>query len=393
MVKTLTVKAVEDDTVFGKKFEGTWFKDDGFQILDEDADVYGEEADGTKRLLGKFRKSVIPGDLVQKAWDAFRKAAIPTRNRGPAAGPIDLKGAYWSRRKPVKTSKWLTQYMHNGKLSNMRVSNNVASGVMGFYDGTPSLKLPCRMTTFSRNHMELVLHGMPFLKRIDELFAKLTPEAHAKQLAAIKKHPLYQIDNTAFSTITVNNTFRTALHKDTGDFKEGFGNLSVIEWGKYHGGFTVLPRFKIGFDVRTGDFLAMDVHEWHTNTPMMETAEDKAYNKTLPDIRSRDPAVGVAGSTDRFQRLSFVCYYREKIMECEEAETKAYYKKEGFDEKEALKEAKDEEPVSLPLPGVTATLEETWKAFEETSAGKAARMLQTRKNRQKTEGTRKVKRA
>lgn len=383
MVKTLTVQAVAEDEVFGKKYEGTWFDETDIQILREDTDVYGVESDGTKRLLGKFRKAVIADDLVQKAWDSFRKAAIPTRNRGPSAGPIDLKGAYWKRRNPVQTSKWLTRYMHNGKLSNMRVSNNVASGVMGYYDNTPSLKLPCRMTTFSRNHMDLVLHGMPFLKRLDELFAKLTPQAHAKQLAAIKKHPLYQIDNTAFSTITVNNTFRTALHKDTGDFKEGFGNLSVVEWGKYHGGCTLLPRFKVGFDVRTGDFLAMDVHEWHTNSPMYETAEDKAYNKTLPDIRSRDPEVGVAGSTSRYQRLSFVCYYREKILECEEADTKDYYKKEGFDERDAVKEAKEATIVSLPLPGITGTLEETWKAFDETSAGKAARMLKTRKNKQR----------
>ena len=45
--------------------------------------------------------------------------------------------------------------------------------------------------------------------------------------------------------------------------KEGFGNLTVIERGKYHGGYTCFVN--IGVDVRRGDgFLAMDVQ--NTNT-------------------------------------------------------------------------------------------------------------------------------
>ena len=45
-----------------------------------------------------------------------------------------------------------------------------------------------------------------------------------------------------------------------------FGNLTVLERGKYHGGYTVFPQFGIGVDARSGDFLSMDVHQWHSNT-------------------------------------------------------------------------------------------------------------------------------
>lgn len=379
MVKQIIVKAIATDEEFSAK-EGTWFtEDDVDTICKDDADVYGLEADGQKHLLARFRKGVISDTLVQAGWDAFRMAANPSRNRGAAAGPIDLKGKYWGKRKPTETVKWSTRYFQKGKVSKMRVNNNVASGVVGFYEKTPFLGIPCRMTSYARNNMKNFIHGMPFIQRIDALFKQLEPKAHAKQYALAKKHKMYQIEDTAFSTVTINNNFRTALHKDAGDYKEGFGNLSVIEWGKYHGGYTLMPRFKIGFDVRTGDFLAMNVHEWHTNSPIVETEEDKAYNKTLPDIRTRDPNVGVAGSHHMFQRLTFVCYFREKIEDCDEQKTREYYTREGFDEKEEVRQARRASIATLPLPGITGTVEQAIHAVDNTSAGASARMAATRK--------------
>jgi hypothetical protein len=393
MVKKIIVKPVLSDEEFGKKYEGTWFEEkDVDQIVKEDADVYAIQDDGTEKLLGKFRKKVIPKETVQLGWDAFRLLAIPSRNRGASAGPIDLKGKYWSKRKPAETNKWATRYMQNGKLSKMRVNNVVASGVLGYYESTAFLDAACRMTSYTRNGLKNFYHGMPFLKTIDAEFKKLVPEAHEKQLKALRKHKMYQIDDTAFSTVTVNLNFRTALHKDAGDFKEGFGNLSVIEWGKYHGGYTILPRYRIGFDVRSGDFLAMDVHEWHTNTPMYETQEDKEFNKQLPKIQTRDPESGVVGSDLKFQRLTFVCYFREKIANCDEQKTNEYYKREGFDETEEAKKARTATIATLPIPGYTGTLEEAIHAVENTTAGASARLAQTRKDKQGKQKTRKLRR-
>ena len=42
-----------------------------------------------------------------------------------------------------------------------------------------------------------------------------------------------------------------------------------------NGGYTCFPQFGIGVDVRRGDFLAMDVHEWHMTTPIYETKRIK----------------------------------------------------------------------------------------------------------------------
>ena len=393
MVKTVDVKAKTSDAEFAKH-EGEWFTAAGLQIFDEDVDVYGishpdDVAAGKpeRKLLAKLRKKAIPKETVQIGWDAFRLLAIPSRNRGAAAGPIDTKGVYWSRRDPAKIDKWSAQYyqVKDGKkvLSKMRVNNVVASGVIGYYEKTPFLGQPCRMTGYTRSGLKQFIHGPPFLEAIDNQFKTLVPAAHKKQLAEVSKKPMYQIGDTAFSTLTVNSNFRTALHKDAGDYRDGFGNLSVIEWGKYHGGETLFPRFGVGFNIRTGDFVAMDVHEWHTNAPVTTTKEDTAYNKTLPDIRTRDPTTGVVGSQELYQRLSFVCYFREKIADCSEKETREYYKSIDFDLKQQETKARRASVPTLVLPGLTGTVEEARGQVRVGPRHTARKRAQTEKHRRR----------
>ena len=98
------------------------------------------------------------------------------------------------------------------------------------------------------------------------------------------------IKDTAFTTVTVNKNFRTAAHKDAGDLKEGFGNLGVISRGKYDGFYTVLPKYGVGLNIGHGDVALFDVHEVHGNT------EPKKITY--------------------FERISVVCYYREKMIYC-----------------------------------------------------------------------------
>lgn len=382
--REVEIEARESDAEFAKN-EGKFFDAKDFRIFDEDVDIYGishpdDIAAGAPRrkLIAKFRKAVFSPDTVQIGWDAFRLLAIPSRNRGAAAGPIDLKGTYWSRRKPVETTGWSTRYMQDGKISKMRVNNVVASGVIGYYERTPFLGQPCRMTGYTRRGLKQFLHGVPFIEAIDTEFKRLVPDAWRLQHAAVAKKPMYQIADTAFSTLTVNMNFRTALHKDAGDYSKGFGNLTVIEWGQYHGGETLFPRYGIGFNLRTGDFVAMDVHEWHCNAPIVETAADRAHNESLPDIRTRDPTTGVVGSQERYQRISFVCYFREKLEECVEKDTRDYYQKIDFNVAEETRRARRATLGTLPIPGRTGTLEEARAAAGAGRKGPKARATRKR---------------
>jgi hypothetical protein len=328
-VKEVVVKKkMTDDEIKAK--EGTYFDEkDMDTIFDEDVDIYTEE-DGQKILLAKLRKQVLDPQTIKIGWEGFWKTATATRNRGAASGPIDTKSTYWKNRTPVKVKGWLARYKQGGKTSKMVVSNNVNSTVLGYFESTPSMKLPCRLTSRTSMYFKNYKHGLPFIKAIDSCFAKLVPDRYKLQKKAASSKPLLQIDDTSFSSVTLNRNFRTALHKDAGDFKQGYGNLTVIERGAYHGGQTLFPQYKIGFNLRTGDFIAMDVHQWHCNTEIYETAEDKKINKLLPEIYHEKEETGTMGSNKPYTRLSFVCYLREKIVNCSSTETRKHFRKIGF---------------------------------------------------------------
>jgi hypothetical protein len=327
--KEIVVEKVMTDQEIKEK-EGSYFDEKGITIYDEDVDIYAKDENGDKKLIAKLRKHVIDPDLLKTGWEGFYIAAAPSRNRGAAAGPIDLKSKYWQKRKPTEIKGWGARYMQNGKVSKMRVNNNVFSSVLGYFDATPFMKLPCRLTSYTMRYWKYYKHGLPFIHAIDTCFETLVPEPHALQKKAALEKPLLNITGTAFSSVTINRNFRTALHMDDGDFKQGYGNLSVLERGKYHGGFTLFPQYGVGFNVRSGDFLAMDVHQWHCNTELYETKEDKEFNKTLPRIHKDDIETGTLGADKPFDRISFVCYLREKLRQCKINETRKFFKKIGF---------------------------------------------------------------
>ena len=62
----------------------------------------------------------------------------------------------------------------------------------------------------------------------------------------------------------------------------------------------------------------MDVHQWHSNTEIYETEEDKIYNESLPKVFKDNPEVGTEGIYQNYTRLTFVCYLRSKLIQCDE---------------------------------------------------------------------------
>lgn len=316
------------------KLEGHWI-DESFlkhPVVRENMDVYYKDENGEEHLLLKFRKNCISNDLVKTGWDSYKDLAKPSRGRGASAGPIDTTSQYWSKRVLTDTKKWSTGYMikDGTEKSRMKVNNQVASNPIGFYEESKNFcKLPCRLTHFTRTNYDNYRNGLPFIQRINQMFQKLIPNSYQKQLEQADKKPHLKIPETCFSTITINRNFRTALHRDAGDFKDGFGNLTVIERGKYHGGYTVFPQFGIGVDVRSNDFVAMDVHQWHSNTAIYETKEDIEFNEKMEPAFKDNPQVGTVGIYEKYTRLTFVCYLREKIVKCDDEIPEEYLKASG----------------------------------------------------------------
>ena len=368
--KHLTDKEVSD--LEGKWIDTSYMK---YPLINENVDVYYLDDDNTEKLLLKYRKNAISNSLLKIGWKSYKDLAKPSRGRGASAGPIKTDSAYWKKRNIINTNKWSTGYLNpkgnklkeeyeklsfdeikekcdslninydesnkieelihllikgEGGISKMKVNNQVASNPIGFYEESKNFcNLPCRLTHFTRTNFDKYNEGLPFIQKINGMFQKLIPESYKKQNDRANLKPHLKIPETCFSTITINRNFRTALHRDAGDYKEGFGNLTVIERGKYHGGYTIFPQFGVAIDVRSNDFVAMDVHQWHSNTPMYETVEDKKYNDKLEPVFKDNPEVGTVGIYENYTRLTFVCYLREKLAKCPDDIPKEFLQESG----------------------------------------------------------------
>lgn len=316
-IKILTIKPILTKEEIKEK-EGDYFDESYYikhhKVITTNTDVYGLEEDGTKKLLLKFRKNVIPQHICSDAYNALEKhAKHKNSNRGAAAGKLLLSKLPKHVGEIIKQDKYRVFYKtKNGNVSRDNVSNIAQSNIAGYYDRpdrnnynkiktksktkTLNKKIPmCRTTQFTKKNVEKWTKTIPLIERADTLFKQLVPDKHKIQLERATKTPEFQINKTAYSTITVNYNWRTATHCDSGDLEEGFGNLIILEKEKsgftgetgYKGGYLGLPRWGVCVDCRQGDFLAMDVHEYHSNTLI-----------------------------DGDGRLSVVCYLRKKMIKC-----------------------------------------------------------------------------
>ena len=269
-MKTVYVEKVFSDAEMDK-LANTFVKPSQIkQVFTEDVDVFSKDG----KLLIRFRKNVLREKDIKKFFDAtfhFTKQNT-TQNRGSTTG---------------------------SKSKNVYDNPKVMSSILGYFDRwAPNQKadfrkagvkapLEVRETRFSSDHPDKFKEIFPLVQDVSKYYKKLLPEYFKKQNAKARETP-FKIPGTAFTTITTNVNFQTSIHKDKGDDADGFGNLVVIENGEYEGGQTCLPQFGIGIDVRQGDILFMNVHEWHGNLPILPVNKDAA-------------------------RMSVVCYLRTKV--------------------------------------------------------------------------------
>jgi hypothetical protein len=289
-MQTITVNPIASDEEFDE-FLGHYYDESHYStIIKEDADVYNEKGE----LLLMFRKAVIPEEqckIILKNLKAMAK--VKKDNRGASAGLLDKEKVpkYVAEMGEVSRFRSIGYYNKEGVYINNSISNLAPSNIAGYFDnpnrnfgkGSPK----CRLTAFTAKHANKWNECLPFFKKIDEQFKNNLPEKYQKQYDRSRLTD-YFIEDTSFSTITLNHNWRTAVHKDQGDYIEGFGNFAVCEEGSYGGCYLGYPRYKVAVDVRQGDWLGFYPHEYHCNTEFKNCSED-------------------------YVRLSAVCYLREKF--------------------------------------------------------------------------------
>lgn len=272
-VPVYTVKKLLSDEETSEKLSKFLDEKDFPLVIKEDADVYNEEGE----LLLRFRKNVLNEKTIDTAYEAMKDfIKNVTTDRGVASG--SEKGLETGGKKPVMSN--IMGYFDKWSISQRATFKRTGVKSPG----------PCRLCSFNAKNPEKWKHIVPLIQEIDTQYKKLCPKEYESQRKAAKKTP-FHVKGTSFSTLTTNLNFRTAVHTDKGDWPTGFGNLVVIEKGsKYKGAYTGFPQYGVAVDCRTGDFLAMDVHQPHGNTPLIKTDETS-------------------------QRISLVSYLREKIVE------------------------------------------------------------------------------
>ena len=273
--------------------EGTYFNDDYYyRTITKDCDGVYKDENGNYKVLFRFRKNVITDDLTKIASDSWSKYARKLHdNRGAAAGLLDRKKLPRYVGKLHNPGRFRSLYIgsSSNRLHKAQISNLAPSNIIGYYDkfdrNIGQSRVPCRLTSFTRDHTDLWLKSFPYIKRLNYLFKELTPIEYINQYIQANKTE-FVVPKTAYSTITINYNWRTALHRDKGDLEKGFGNLSVVEDGSYTGGCLGFPQFglksknkSINIDVRNGDFLAMDVHQWHCNSEIKPKNKDSQPNR------------------------------------------------------------------------------------------------------------------
>lgn len=248
-------------------------------LLHNDADVY--KPDGTPLIM--LRRAAIPSSITEHAYPALHELRKQkTDNRGAYAGATRTH-AQFEDGSLSKNSRTRTP---DGK----RLL--VASAVVGFYDRQGGRFPFCRQTAFTAKEVALWDTIVPMVEHVAGVFKDAHPSRYAAQMEACKACPDYVIGKTPFTTLTVNNNVApSATHTDKGDFKGGLGVISVVRRGNYEGSWLVFPEYMVGVDLRDGDVLFFNSHDWHGVTPMFEQDETA-------------------------ERISVVYYMRDRMADC-----------------------------------------------------------------------------
>lgn len=181
----------------------------------------------------------------------------------------------------------------------------VPSAVAGAVDKSPAFYY-CRMTVWTSENFDQWAKLQPYLLRVAEQLKEYVPDRYEAQMEEILKcEPEWVVPNTPFTTLTINNTWPTAVHTDKGDLDKGFSSIACIRRGNFTGGRLTFPEYRVAVDLQDNDLILMDAHEWHGNTPIVCECGDR--------LRGMCKTCGA-------ERISVVSYMRAKVVECGTAE-------------------------------------------------------------------------
>lgn len=245
--------------------------------------------EGAGKLLFDYLPGVVDDDLSDRLWPILSPIKVPTNQRATAAGSF--------RRPTLKNAS-------GG-------ANPVLSATLGATEGDAGGRNAyCRQTVFTKENTDLF--GDPAIKEMFRTVESYASVYEFERYTAQRRYadqilPNWMINDTAWTTLTVNNNYATGIHVDSGDLDAGVSCLLVLRRGDYAGALLTFPQWEVGVDLQDGDLLLMDAHEWHANTPMVFHRDEIPITDGLGDTEM----------VERYgERVSVVFYLREGLVRC-----------------------------------------------------------------------------
>lgn len=267
-------------------------------IYNESVDIYDAN---TGDIIFLLRKNIIPERYYELHEGLIKHSQATSSNRGNASGKVTIQGLVRGKESwkafpsklcdrhgnPLTKEASSSYFIYNdGRISKRARSNTVSSSAIGGFDKSP--QHPCRLTHWTKHHLKQYQSIFPLCKYVSDRYFEYFPDKWLHQYETYLNSPKdFVIPDTNFSTITLNNTFRTAAHQDKGDCKKGLTCFTVKKIGNYSGGELHFPDYDVGVNVEEGDLLIFNPHITHCNN-----------------------AIKGQG------RVSFVFYLREKMDRC-----------------------------------------------------------------------------
>lgn len=220
----------------------------------------------------------------------------------PWSQAADIYGVLHSLRTITTDNRGLASGTMRVQASGSRTrTKQTPSTIVGMMDPAGQQRY-CRLTAWTGKNVPQFEVLYPLLRDVAGALAHHVPDRYAAQMEYVRgTKPEWVIPGTPFTTITVNNTYPTGMHKDKGDLEAGFSTIACLRRGTYTGGRLMFPEYRVAVDLHDGDLILMDAHEWHANEDLVCACGERRFGMC---------------DTCGAERISVVSYYRQGMVQC-----------------------------------------------------------------------------
>ncbi len=184
-------------------------------LVDQDTD--GHDIDG--RLLFKFRKNVVPS-LFNDCYPTLSDICVKRPSlRSDAAG----------------------------------FQTYEESRIIG-YDLDFRMNAYVSETGFTRHEHRKYKSLVRVIEHVNDLYRSEFPKHYYFQ-EGLNVDPHFLIGTSVFSQSIFNKSFRTCLHRDSGNVEGSLSNMICLGDESYTGGFLVMPEYRVAINMRPKDYL------------------------------------------------------------------------------------------------------------------------------------------